>query len=623
MAVLAAAYWATALPGVTFWDSGEFIAAVASWGIPHPPATPLYITIGRAWVVLLGAVPVARAATLLSGFATALAAGALALFVARVTKDAVMAFAAALCAGGMSTVWSSATETEAYATALLLATAMLLAAERAGRDGDARWVALTAYAMALAVPMHLSALVAAPAAIVLAGRQNGGGWRWETMALLGGVFVLAIGMGRASGPIVTAGLVLGLGVVLRSRSWRTALSVVIALSACLILMLRARHDPALNENDPRTLQAVWDVIGRRQFGSFALWPRNAPVWLQLVNFFEYADWQVALSLAPRAAPAVARTAITLLFIALGVFGSVTHRRLDRRSWLAFLVLFVGASIGLVAYLNFYPGYSLGYGILPADVRHEVRERDYFFALAFWTWGAWAGIGAVALARRFAPRAAMVGVAVAALPLALNWSAMDRARSVERDAAHTVSRAMLWGAPRNAVLLTSADDDTFLSWYAQIAEHERPDVAVLLWGFLYQDWYRAQTARRYAIVIADSTQPLRSLDVNARGGGRPLAFTVVADSSTRAMAGGEWMLRGLTFVRADSSAVRVGPGMPLVDTLAAREFVHEFGEPALPPDGAIDGTARTWMAIVGCPAGYLKAARKAIPADSLDSRCKFR
>ncbi len=57
-----AAYWATASPGVTFWDSGEFIAALASWGIPHPPATPLYVTIGRAWVLLLGMLPVARAA---------------------------------------------------------------------------------------------------------------------------------------------------------------------------------------------------------------------------------------------------------------------------------------------------------------------------------------------------------------------------------------------------------------------------------------------------------------------------------------------------------------------------------------------------------------------------------
>lgn len=627
--MLLAAYWATASPGVTFWDSGEFIAAMASWGIPHPPATPLYVTIGRAWVVLLGALPVARAATLLSGFATALAAGALALLVARVTKSAAMAFAAAICAGGMSTVWSSATETEAYATALLLAMAMLLAAERAGRDGDARWTALTAYAMALAVPMHLSALVAAPAAIVLASYRAEGGWRWSVAALLAALFVIATGVGRASESIAIVGIVMfagaaGLAMKAGLGVRRSSLAVLIAFSACLIIMLRARQDPALNFSDPRTLQAAWEVIGRRIYGSFALWPRNAPMWLQLVNFLEYADWQTALSLAPRAAPAMARTAVTVFFIVLGVIGAVAHCRMDRRSWLAFLVLFLGASLGLVAYLNFYPGYSLGYGILPSDVRHEVRERDYFFVLAFWTWGAWAGIGAVSLARRFGSRATAAGVALAAIPLVLNFSAMDRARSAERDSARAVSRALLWGAPKDAVLLTAADDDTFLSWYAQIAERDRPDLVVLNWPSLYAGSIRARAARRYGLVVSDSTEPLHSLDTDARRQGRALALTVVFGLGTalRETGGGEWMLRGLTFVRADSSAVRVAPNGPLVDTLAAREFVKEFGEPALPPDGAIDGTARTWIQFVRCPAAYLKVSRRQVPADSLDSRCKL-
>ena len=130
--LLFAAYSATAAPGVTYWDSGEFIAAARSWGIPHPPGTPLYVTIARAFTA-----PVRRMArgarrdAIVGGRDRARRVG-LAWAIARsIEKESAMGLAAALCAGAMSTAWSSATETEAYATALLLAMGMLVAAERA------------------------------------------------------------------------------------------------------------------------------------------------------------------------------------------------------------------------------------------------------------------------------------------------------------------------------------------------------------------------------------------------------------------------------------------------------------------------------------------------------------
>ena len=48
--VLLAVYVLTLAPGVTYWDSGEFLAAMKSLGIPHPPGTPLYILVGNVWV---------------------------------------------------------------------------------------------------------------------------------------------------------------------------------------------------------------------------------------------------------------------------------------------------------------------------------------------------------------------------------------------------------------------------------------------------------------------------------------------------------------------------------------------------------------------------------------------
>ena len=76
--MLLACYVTTLAPGVTFWDAGEFIAAAHVFGVPHPPGTPLYVALGRAWTLLLGdVIGVARAMNLLSAVATA-SAGALA-----------------------------------------------------------------------------------------------------------------------------------------------------------------------------------------------------------------------------------------------------------------------------------------------------------------------------------------------------------------------------------------------------------------------------------------------------------------------------------------------------------------------------------------------------------------
>jgi hypothetical protein len=117
---------------VTFWDAGEFITAAWTFGIPHPPGTPLYVELGHVWVLMLGPLlGVARAMNLLSAVATAGAAGVTAWLFAReadgdtddmrggVRDGLWYGVAAALSAGVMASAWSNATETEVYAIAQL------------------------------------------------------------------------------------------------------------------------------------------------------------------------------------------------------------------------------------------------------------------------------------------------------------------------------------------------------------------------------------------------------------------------------------------------------------------------------------------------------------------------
>jgi hypothetical protein len=73
---------------------------------------------------------------------------------------------------------------------------------------------------------------------------------------------------------------------------------------------------------------------------------------------------------------------------LAVVGARWHWRQDPRSARGTAALLLLSSLGVVAVLNLRAGPSILDSVLPPGALHEPRERDYFFALAFATAGAW-------------------------------------------------------------------------------------------------------------------------------------------------------------------------------------------------------------------------------------------
>ena len=277
---------------------------------------------------------------------------------------------------------------------------------------------------------------------------------------------------------------------------------------------------------------------------------------------------------------------------------------------------VGGSLGVALYLNLKAGPSIGWGILPGDAPHEARERDYFFALGAWGWGLWAGAGAVALARRVGVPPA-IGVGAAALPIALNWSAVDRRHEPAASLARRYATALLGAAPARAVVFAGGDNDSYPAWYAQQALALRGDVTVVTVPLLPAPWYRAELARRHGLVPPADTGAawpglaavLSTIAGAARGAGRAVSATPIVDPAERAAIGAGWRFDGLLY----HAAAR--PGVEL-DTLAARRHARALAPwRTSEPNTHAGAAARHVFRLLGCPAAVV-AAREERGADSL-------
>ena len=571
--VLLGIYLATAAPDLTFWDATEFMTAAHTLGIPHPPGTPVWVLLGKVASSLFGSATPPRAVTLLSVWAAALTGGVAAAMLTR-WIGARGAVVAAVMGGTMFSVWNNATETEVYAVAMLASVVMLASGEYAGRHdvsaGQRRRArALVAFLAGLALPLHLSVLVALPAAVAFA---------WH-------------------GPRPTAPEVVAWG----------ALAALGASAVAILPMLSARH-PFLDSGDPETLSSLVAVLRREQYAVAGLWPRRAPLWLQLGNLFQWADWQVAFGVHPRPTASFGRTALSVAWAWLAVLGLQRVWRVEARVGRAMAVLLASATVGVALWLNLQAGPSFGVGVLPANAGHEARERDYFFALGFWGWGVLAGGGltvlATTLARRLPPPMAILPFALALVPVVANRPVADRTREPVASLPRTYARLLLDAVPGGGVLIAAGDNDTFPLWYLQQVEDYRPDVTVVTVPLLGAAWYRAGLARRGAYPRDQATAwpglegALAHVMRTATASRRPVRVSALLSRRDRlrlAPASG-WALQGLVY--APDTAAEAG--RTTLDLRALRRTREQVPPGALAPlPRHADPAASTTQELLQC------------------------
>ncbi|TET46971.1 DUF2723 domain-containing protein [candidate division TA06 bacterium] len=520
-----AGYLWTLAPTVSFWDCGEFIATSYILGVPHPPGTPLQILIGRIFSMIPFSSEIAYRVNMISALSASLTVALLYLLIVKVIgmwrkssrlPDVIMQHAAGMV-GAFTlafsfTFWDNAAEAEVYApaSAIMVVAAWLALTwqEKLGTNQSKKILLVIAYMLMLSTGIHLTPLLIFPGIFLFVVLVD-----WKELADV--------------------------------KLWLLGLFLAfIGVASYLYLMIRANHDPGINEVAPTTFRALMDVVQRKQYGPMQMLPRKTdiethigviPAYIeQLKIYWKYFTWQFTKfprSLA-ESGPAVGSAIrylsalMTGVFTTVGAFGFWTHFKNNRKTFAIFALAFLFTSIGLVTYLN------LKY--LPSDPNplhqpREVRERDYFFCASFVFYAFFIGMGSWGVMQWFSElkksmrlQLAIIGalsfLLVASVPYFSNRHSHVNRRG--NWIANNYGINMLASCRDGSVLFTNGDNDTFPLWFVQEVKRfkkwenrgEKGTMVANL-SLLNTDWYIKQLRNRGVPISLtdwqiDNLRPLR-------------------------------------------------------------------------------------------------------------------
>jgi hypothetical protein len=443
--------WSGLMPGVGFWDTGEFQAVLPILGTAHPTGYPTYVILGFIANLLL--TPIGEPAfriNVLSLLAVAVAAGATVALVRLLTRSTTIGVAAGIGLATTPVVWLNATRADPHPIHLAFVALLLLTLvcwEQARRDAGRGATRIQATA------------------------DTRGGRRADRLLLLAAVlFGLAVGNHSLTLLLVPP---IGLYVLAVEpgiwRRWRFALACLGVVAATIVLVflelpIRGGLLPApLIYGKPATWDGFWYIALAEQFRG-ALGDPFADLGRKIGELAALANAQFGLI----------AVAIPPAFI-------VAARRAPRYALLT--------GLAFVLTVGFNAAYS------NADIQR------YYLGPVLWAW-TWLGILAAELAtalgflgvelverlRRLRLREGEANLVAVAVAVVLGTALLLPAIGDLGGRRHAADRSNDVGAeswlaevlpviPQNAVLVSWWSTSTPL-WYAQKVEGMRPDVFVV-------------------------------------------------------------------------------------------------------------------------------------------------
>lgn len=285
--------------------------------------------------------------------------------------------------------------------------------------------------------------------------------------------------------------------------------VVVGYSTFTTIVIRSNQDPAIDENNPETVERAISYLQREQYGRRSFTDifdrknnqtldspearrkyKNKSDWYFFWDYqikkmyLRYFLWQFAGKKGAGVDPFEFILPLPLL---LGLYGALSHFSRDKKHALAVLALFLFTGLMIVLYLN--------------QKDPQPRERDYSYTGSFFAFSIWIGVGASELIRKLKEFKlknlkkpllwGMIGLLIIALPLNLllaNYDSHDRSGNyVAWDYAYNILNT----CDEDGIIFTNGDNDTFPLWYLQEVEKVRKDVKVVNLSLLNTHWYIKQ------------------------------------------------------------------------------------------------------------------------------------
>jgi hypothetical protein len=541
-------YAMTVAPTVSFWDCGEFIACSYGLMVPHPPGAPFYLLIGRLFSMIPFSDDIAQRVNYISVISSALTILLLYLSIVHLVRewkgalhdrsDWLLAIFSgvlgALTFAFTHSFWFNAVEAEVYAISMLFTSLLvwliLVWSEKHEQPGNERYLLMIAYLIGLAISVHLLNVLAIPFVTMIYYYKRYE-FKLKTFIINAGITVLIIllvypGIVKYLPRIAEYGgflsLVLVLAAVIFASVWSinnnkklvslisvSFLMILIGYSSYAMIYIRSNLDPAIDENDPETVERFIYYIEREQYGDQSITDRtrawqespNAKnykstgeyFWKYQVNkmYNRYFLWQfVGLDKNEEDVNWKQLYAIPLL---LGLLGMYWQFRRDPKRALAVLALFFMTGLAIVLYLN--------------QPDPQPRERDYSYVGSFFAFAIWIGLGYAGLIDvlqgqgngkkqkenntvplLFVAVFVVTLLAAPVLMLARNYDSHTRRGQY---IAWDYSYNMLQSCAPNAILITNGDNDTFPLWYLQEVDSVRRDIRIVNLSLLNTDWYIKQ------------------------------------------------------------------------------------------------------------------------------------